>query len=128
MAKAQSDTIYDEGTLQLLRLRVTRVTVCSAQPGTYAAANSTTGVMLAKSNVLTSTDFTLANGDVSGRKITVAAQNSVTISKSGTANHVAWLGSSGSLLAVITTCTTQALTSGNTVNIPAHDFEQLDVA
>ncbi len=128
MAKAQSDTIYDEGTLQLLRLRVTRITVCSAQPGSYSAANSTTGVMLAKSNVLSSTNFTLAVGDTSGKKITVDAQNSVTVSKTGTASHVAWIGSSGSLLAVITTCTTQALTSGNTVNIPAHDFEMQDVA
>ena len=128
MAKTQLDDIYDSGTLALLRQRCTRVTVCTTQPASYAAANSTTGVMLAKSGVLTSTDFTLANGDVSGRKITVAAQSSVTVDASGNAGHVAWIGSSGSTLLVVTTCTSQALTAGNLVNIPAHDFEMLDVA
>lgn len=128
MAKAQSDTIFDSGTLKYLRENVTRITVCAGQPSTYAAANSTTGNMLAKSNVLTSTDFTLANGDTSGRKVTPSAQNSVSISKGGTADHVAWICSSSSLLAAVTTCTTQALTSGNTVNIPVHDFEIRDVA
>lgn len=128
MAKSQNDTIYDEGTLAYLRLRVTRVTVCDSQPATYAAANSTTGAMLAKSSVLTSTDFTIGNGDTSGRKLTLTAQNSVSVSKTGTASHVSWIGSTGSVLFCVTTCTTQALTSGNTVNIPAHDFEMLDVA
>lgn len=127
MAKSQNDTIYDEGTLAYMRLRVTRVTVCSSQPATYAAANSTTGAMLAKSNVLTSTDFTIGDGDTNGRKLTLTAQSSVSVSKGGTANHVAWIGSTGSVLFCVTTCTTQALTSGNTVNIPAHDFELSDI-
>ena len=46
----------------------------------------------------------------------------------GTAAHIAWYGSSGSTLLLVTTCTTQALTTGNTVNVPAHDFEIRDVA
>lgn len=128
MAKSQLDAIYDNGTLEYVRLRATRITVCTTQPSSYSDANSTTGVMLAKSDVTTSTDFTLADGDVSGRKITVGAQNSITVSASGTAQHIAWIGSSGSTLLLVTTCTSQALTAANLVNVPAHDFEIQDVA
>lgn len=128
MAKSQLDAIYDSGTLAYVRVRATRVTVCSTQPTTYAQANSTTGYMLAKSDVITSTDFTLADGDVSGRKISVAAQNSITVSANGTAQHVAWIGSTGSTLLLVTTCTSQSLTAANLVNIPAHDFEIQDVS
>jgi len=56
------------------------------------------------------------------------AQSGVTVDTTGTAAHVAWWGSSGSTLLLVTTCTTQALTTGNTVNIPVHDFEIRDVA
>lgn len=128
MAKSQNDLIYDDGSLAYLRQRVTRLTVCSSQPASYAQANSTTGVMLAKSNVLTSTDFTLADGDVNGRKVTLAAQNGITVSKSGTMTHGAWIGSTGSVLYATTTITSAALTSGHGVNVPAHDFEIGDLA
>lgn len=129
MAKTQNDTIYDSGTLAYVRVRATRVTVLNAQVSTYSSAfNTSQTTVLARSDVITSTDFTLADGDVSGRKITVAAQNSVTVIRTGTASHVAWSGSTGSILLLQTTCTTQALTSGNLVNIPAHDFEIQDVA
>lgn len=129
MAKAQLDLIYDDGTLAYVRLRCTRISVCAGQPSSYTDANSTTGNMRARSTtVLTSTNFTLADGDTSGRKITVDAQNGMTVIADGTADHVAWIGSSGSTLLLVTTCTTQGLTSGNTINVPAHDFEIRDVA
>lgn len=128
MAKFQNDTIFDDGTLQYVRLRGNRVVVLSAQSGTFSDANSSTGDMLAKSSAITSTDYTLANGDTSGRKITVAAQSSVSVSVTGTASHVGVISTTGSALLLITTCTTQALTTGNTVNIPAFDFEIRDVA
>lgn len=129
MAKAQSDTIYDAGTHAYVRVRTTRITVCSTQPSTYAAAfNTTSAILLAKGSTITSTAFTLADGDTSGRKITPAAQNGISVIRSGTAAHVAWVGSTQSILLLVTTCTTQALTAGNTVNVPAHDFEIRDVA
>ena len=129
MAKAQLDAIYDSGTLEYVRVRATRVTVCSAQPTTYSSAyNTSQTTVLARSDVITSTDFTLADGDTSGRKVTVGAQSAVSVIRTGTANHVAIVGSTGSTLLLVTTATTQALTTGNTVNIPAFDFELRDVA
>lgn len=125
MAKLLPDAILDL-MLGIIRLRLTGLSVCSTQPTTYLEATST--YKLADVNGLTSTDLSLANGDTSGRKITMKAQSGLTVDTTGTAAHVAWWGSSGSTLLLVTTCTTQALTTGNTVNVPVHDFEIRDVA
>lgn len=64
-------------------------------------------------------DYTIADGDSGGRKITITAQPTLTVTASATAGGVA-LGISGtSTVVYVTTCTSQALTSGNTVSIPA---------
>jgi len=97
--------------------------VCSAEPTTYTESNAT--FMLA--NVaMTGTDFTIANGDGAGntaRKVTSGAKNGVSVTNSGTATHVAWIDSANSALLEVTTCTSQALTAGNTVNIPGWKME-----
>lgn len=71
-------------------------------------------------------DFTKADGDVSGRKTTVSAKSNVDVTASGTANHVALVTSSGTTVRYVTTCTSQAVTNGNKVNIPAWDIEIAD--
>jgi len=125
MAKYLPDAVID-GLLSYLRTQLTGISVCSTQPTTYAEATST--YKLADQNGLTSTDLSLGDGDTSGRKVTMKAQSGVTVDTTGTAAHVAWWGSSGSTLLLVTTCTPQDLTTGNTVNIPVHDFEIRDVA
>lgn len=125
MGKLVPDAVMD-GMLDYIRLRVTRVTVCSTQPTTYTEAITT--YALASKTGVTSTYLSQGNGDTSGRKIAMAAINTVSVTTTGTAAHVAWAGSTGSLLLYVTTCTTQALTTGNTVNIPTHDYEIRDVA
>lgn len=95
--------------------------LCSAQPTTYAEATST--YALADVAMTPDTDFTKANGDTSGRKVTVAAKSSVTVDSSGTGTHVALVRSNDSSLRYVTTCTSQAVTAGNTVNFPAWDIE-----
>lgn len=122
MAKAAHDDMLD-GSLNILVNNVTRITLCSQEPTTYAEANAT--YALADVTV-DSSDFTLANGDTNGRKVTVAAQNSVTVDASGTSNHVALLDVANSKLLYVTTHTGQALTSGNTANIGAWDIEIAD--
>jgi hypothetical protein len=103
-----------------------KMTVCNAQPTTYAEANAT--FALADVAMTPDTDFTKANGDTSGRKVTVAAKSGVTVDTSGTATHVALIRTTDSSLRYVTTVTSQALTSGNTVNIPAWDIEIADPA
>lgn len=71
-------------------------------------------------------DFTNAAGDTSGRKVTVAAKSGVSITATGTATHVALVNSGGTTVRYVTTCTSQALTSGGTVNFPSWKVEVLD--
>lgn len=98
------------------------MTVCNAQPTNRTEAVST--FKLADVAMTPNTDYTKANGDTSGRKVTVAAKSGVTVDTSGTATHIALC--TGSELVYVTTCTSQALTSGNSVNIPAWDIEIAD--
>lgn len=122
MAKWQNDIVLDEG-LSYIQDNVTEVYVCSSQPADRAAAIT---AALATKTGLTSGDFTgPADGDVSGRKITADAQSSLNVDVTGDATHIALC--TGTTLVYVTTSTTQGLTSGNTVNIPAWDVEFLDV-
>lgn len=102
----------------------TRATVCSAEPANFA------GIAAVKLADVTLTagagngDWAISNGDVSGRKVTLLQQANVPITASGTATHIAI--DDGSILLRVTTCTSQVLTSGGTVTIPATDFEIAD--
>ena len=104
----------------------TLLTVCSAQPTTYAEASST--YKLADVTLTAGDgngDYTIADGDASGRKLTIAQQTDIDIDSDGTATHVA-LCEGGDTLVYVTTCTSQALTSGGTVTVPAWDIEISD--
>lgn len=123
MAKFAPDIIMD-GALDIIA-SATKQIACSAQPTTYTEANATYALA---DIVIDGTDFTKANGDTSGRKVTVAAQSGVLIDTSGTATHVALVRTADSTLIYVTTCTSQALTANgaNTVNFPAWDVEVAD--
>jgi len=120
---AAIDAAYD-----YIKARITMLTVCSAQPTTYAQANSSTGYMLAKI-AITSTGLTVAAGDGGGsaRKCTTQAKTGVSVLKTGGAKFIAWAGSTASILLLVTTCTSQTITTGNTLTIPAHKHEFGDV-
>ena len=94
--------------------------VCAGQPVDRADAISKSLATVP----LTGGDFTKANGDVSGRKVTVPQKSAISITSSGTADHVAIIN--GTILLLATTCTNQALTSGGTVTVPAFDQESAD--
>lgn len=123
MAKAAPDIVMD-GALDVIE-SATKMVACSAQPTTYTEANATYALA---DIVIDGSDFTTANGDSSGRKTTIAAQNSVLIDASGTATHVALVRTADSTLIYVTTCTSQALTANgsNTVNFPAWKVEIAD--
>lgn len=74
-------------------------------------------------------DFTVADGDAgdgNGRKNTVGAKNDVEVDANGDADHVALVNSGDSSVRYVTTCATQALTSGNTVNFPSWKVQIAD--
>ncbi len=77
---------------------------------------------------VTAADFTKADGDTSGRKVTVAEKTGITVHTSGDATHVALVDDAAKELLDVTTCTLQTLTAGNTVTVPAWDHEIQDPA
>lgn len=101
----------------------TILTVCNAQPTTRTEAVTTYKLA---DVVIDASDFTKANGDISGRKVTIAAQNTIDVDTTGAANHIAICDSTN--LLCVTTCTAQTLTAGNKVTIPAWDVEISDPA
>lgn len=100
-----------------------RMYVCSGEPANFAGIAAVT---LATATMTPNTDYPKLAGDVSGRKITVAAKSGVSVTATGTATHIALGLTTDSTLRYVTTCTSQALTSGNTVNIPAWKIEVQD--
>jgi hypothetical protein len=93
--------------------------VCSgaSNPADRAGAISAT----LASVTIDSGDFTLANGSLSGRKVTVAQQANISISVSGDATCVTL--DDGTTLLYVTPATTQTLTSGGYVTSPAFSIE-----
>lgn len=120
MAKTVHDDVLDASHDETALANI--MTVCSQEPTTRTEAVTT--YKLADVTMTPGTDFTKAPGDVSGRKVTVAAKSGVTVDTSGTATHVALCD--GTRLLRVTTCTSQALTAGNTVDFPAWDIEITD--
>lgn len=119
MAKILDNSVLDAG-LDKFATAV-NVSLCSAQPANFA------GIAAVKLAGGTHTagagngSYTKANGDVSGRKLTVAALNNLTITATGTCNHIAY--DDGTTLLGVATCTAQSLTSGGTVSIGSHKLE-----
>ena len=119
MAKVVADAVLD-GAFNVLNDAI-RQAVCSAQPANYAGIAAVT---LATAT-MSAGDFTIADGDTSGRKCTIAAKSGVSITATNTATHVV-LHDNSAIMHYVTTCSSQALTSGGTVNIPAWKVEIAD--
>jgi hypothetical protein len=120
MAKIVHDDVLD-GAFDVLD-QADLMTVCAGQPTTRTEAITT--FKLADVAMTPNTDYTKANGDTNGRKVTIAAKSAVPVDTTGTADHVALVDATR--LLYVTTCTSQALTSGNTVNFPAWKVEIAD--
>jgi len=68
-------------------------------------------------------DMTIADGDASGRKLTVAEKSGVSIVKSGDGSHVALVDGANKRLLYVTTSTNLSLVAGGTTTINAWDVE-----
>ena len=118
MAKFIPDSIID---LMLDQAAGTQIHVCSAQPTNYA------GIAAVQLATAAAGSYTKANGDTSGRKNTQAGTTATPITATGTATHVA-ISNNSNTLYLVTTCTSQALTSGGTVDIGSFAHEISDPA
>ncbi len=122
MAKKVEDAVLD-GALDVTATSVIQ-RVCASEPADRTAAIAATLASVALTPGDGNGDFTIANGDVSGRKVTITQQSDVPVTTTGTATHVAY--DDGAVLTIVTTCASLALTSGGTVTVPAHDQEIAD--
>lgn len=123
MAKKYDDTVLD-GALAVAD-NATTIHVCSSEPANHAAIAAASLASVAATAGAGNGDYVISNGDTSGRKLRLLAQAGISVTATGTATHI--VGTDGTTLLWCTTCTSQALTSGNTVDIPAFDpIEILD--
>lgn len=120
MGKSQDDQMLDDA-LDYISANATEIYVCKAEPTSRATA-----ITEALTAAATPGFQANADGDVSGRKLAVDELTDESITSSGTALHIALC--SGSLLLYVTTCTSQALSSGGTVTVPTWDIEIEDAA
>lgn len=122
MAKSVHNDVLD-GALNIIKNNATLMILCSAEPTTRTEAVTT----FALADVaVASGDFTVADGDTSGRKATVAAKSGVTVDTTGTGTHVALVD--GTRLLYVTTCGSQGVSSGGTCDIASWKIEIADPA
>jgi hypothetical protein len=119
MAKYINPIVHDAALDEISTANL--MVVCSQQPTNRTEAVTTYALADVS---MAGGDFSKAAGDVSGRKVTVAAKNDVTIDNTGDATHVALVNASQ--LLTVTTCASQTLTQGNTVSIGTWKVEYRD--
>ena len=122
MARKTADVVLD-APLDYIANNATKMIACAGEPASYTAATGSAN--LAEVSV-SSADFTKSDGDISGRKATVASKAGVSVTADGTADHVAIVDDNTSALLYVTVATAQTLTSGNTMDFQSWDIEFRD--
>ena len=117
MARSVNPLVLDAALDQIAAANT--LLVCAGEP--ISRADALTKALA--DEALVGGDFTKANGDVSGRKVTVAQQADILIDTSGTADHIALIDATN--LIYVTVCTSQVLTAAGTVTVPAWKVEIL---
>ncbi len=113
-----NDRVLDNG-LATLPSEGNRLTICSAEPATFAEANSTFALGIKASPSIGSP----AARTPSGRRVTVAAFTDGSVTATGTASHWAVVDTVNSrLLAANSLSASQSVTSGNSFSLGAFDI------
>ncbi len=98
--------------------RATRLVVTAGQPASVAAADAS---RLAETS-LAPVDFTLADGEAGGRRLTVAGKAGLVALATGTADHVALIDDAAVQLLHVTLCQPQPLLAGTALTVQGWDF------
>lgn len=119
---------FDSDALDGIEADCDEITICtddlSATP-TYTECHTTYMLVY---HTMTGADFTVGDGETSGRKVEVAEQANLTIDSSGDAAQVCLLDTGSTAVLYVTTCDIEALAAANQVTIPAWDIEVRDPA
>lgn len=124
MGKATPDAVLDV-MLDYIADNADVLHVCTTEPANYAGIAAVELCQVALTVGDGNGDYVVANGDASGRKLTITQQADIDIDTSGTAQHIA-LSNGSDTLYYVTTCTSQALVDTGTVTVPAWDIEIAD--
>jgi hypothetical protein len=125
-----NDAVFDAA-LNLIKNNCTKMVLTQGEPTSYANANTNQGTgsgqKLAEVT-MASTDFTLADGDTSGRKVACAAKNAVSVVAAGNGNHVVYLDVTNTRILHYyeMAAPRNGLLAGDAVNFPVHDCEIRD--
>jgi hypothetical protein len=128
MTKTVDDAVLDAA-LNQIRTTADKLVVCIGAPANYAEANANSPAgKRCGQRAVTPASFTgPANGDVSGRKLTVNQQTGIPVDASGAADHVALVDDGASILLAVTSLSAaQTVTAGNTMTVNAFDLEIAD--
>lgn len=117
MSKFCSNAVFDAALAKVST--ATRMVALNGQPASYVAADAG---RLSEAAVAPA-DFTLAAGDISGRKVVIAAKTGLAVIAPGTADHIALLDPVSSTLLYVTICPEQALVAGGTVSLASWQIE-----
>lgn len=132
MGKKSGDE-YLDGPAMVLRgdtnsLAANLMVICENEPTDFADANTVKGSGGERlgSVAVSSGDFTKGDAAGGGRKVDVAQKTGASITDSGNAQHIALLDTVNSVLLQVTTCTLQAVTSGNTATVNTYALSHGD--
>ncbi len=117
MGKWVADQVLD-GALAVLS-GATRMIAVGGQPASFQAAWDG---RLAEVP-MTALDFATLAGDASGRKVEVAGKTGVPVTAAGAADHVALVNLDAAQLLYVTTCPSQQLAAGGTVDFDGWSVE-----
>lgn len=135
MAKFVGDNVLDAA-LEYIADRGNELVILTGQPTITEHIKENSGVgagkglgRIALTRVTGGGDYTIADGDTNGRKLTVVQQTGISIDVTGTATDVGiWDSDTGEILLSTTLTASQAVTSGNTATVNAFDDEIADAA
>lgn len=119
MTVAFHDSVPDAG-LDVIAT-CTTVHICSGDPADRAAAITNSLGNYTLTAGAGGGDYTIANGDTSGRKLSLASQSGNNATASGTAATVCYIDATN-LIMKNDLSATQAVTSGNPLNITGYDI------
>ena len=122
MAKQLHNDVFDAALAKIATC--THLNFCSSQPAAYA---NIAGVSLANVTLTAGDgngDYVIADGDVSGRKITVGAQTGMVPTGNGTVTYAVL--DDGTTLLAANPITSQAITTAQVWDSPAFDIELTD--
>lgn len=124
MTKFAHDDVLDAPLIHI-RDNASRLVLCDAYPTTFAEADEDYNL---GEIALDTGDFAIADGTVSGRKLTVAAQSEIPILVTGTVTHYALLDDDNSKILYVTDATPKDVGAGSAGNTTAWAIEFRDPA